>query len=445
MGRILFSGTNSGCGKTTVTCAVLQALKNRGIEVTSFKCGPDYLDPMFQQAIIGVKSYNIDSFMMSENTIKSLVEEHESEISVIDGIKGYYDGVHFTRQASTYEISLYTKTPSILVIDCSGMEASAGAVIYGFLKYHNNTIKGVIFNRLNSAIYDDMKKICSMLKLKCLGYLPKMSSVVNENKHLTLINQTEIDDMKIRMKQFAEQAEKTIDIDEIINMAKTAMPLKSKPISVPVIGKAKIALSLDKVFCFHYRDNIEILEKMGADIVTFSPLNDKSLPDNINGIILSGGYPEMHGSELSKNVSMLESIRNAIGNGVPTIAESGGFIYLHDKMYDITGARYRMVGVIDGSCYRSDPVTNYGYIELTSDTDNLLLEKGDIIKTYEFHYYESTVPGDTFTARKLNEEWKCINSSNSLYAGFPHLHFYSNIKMAERFMKACVNNAKNRI
>lgn len=445
MGRILFSGTNSGCGKTTVTCAVLQALKNRGIGVTSFKCGPDYLDPMFQRVIIGVKSYNIDSFMMSENTIKSLVEEHESEISVIDGIKGYYDGVHFTRQASTYEISLYTKTPSILVIDCSGMEASAGAVIHGFLKYHNNTIKGVIFNRLNPAIYDDMKKVCSMLKLKCFGYLPKMSSVVIENKHLTLINKTEIDDMKIRMKQFAEQAEKTIDIDGIIDMAKTAIPLKSKPIDIPYIGKAKIAFSYDKAFCFHYRDNIEILEKMGAEIVNFSPLNDSTLPDDINGIILCGGYPEMYGSELSKNKSMLESVRSAVDNGVPTIAECGGFMYLHDNMYDLTGARYKMAGVIDGSCYRSNPINNYGYIELTSNTDNLLLEKGDVIKTYEFHYYESTNPGETFTARKFNEEWKCINSDENLYAGFPHLHFYSNIKAAKRFMKACVKNAEKTI
>ena len=438
MGRVLIAGTSSGCGKTTVSCAVLQILKNRGIEVNSFKCGPDCLDPMFNNDIIGVKSYNLDSFMMDRNTLNYLINDHKSEITVIDGIKGYYDGINFTRKASTYEISVYTKTPVILVMDCGGMTTSAGAVIKGFLKYKVNMIKGVIFNRLDAKIYPELQKLCASLRIRCYGYIPKMSSVAVENKHITLVNEIEIDDLKAKMQKFAAKAEKTLDIDGIIELAKSARELKFKPLNVPYVGKARIAFSYDKAFCLYYRDNIDLLKKMGAEVVTFSPMHDKELPENIGGLVLCGGYPEMYASELAKNESMLRSVNNAVRSGIPTIAECAGFMYLHESMYDITGVAYKMAGVIDGKCYKSDIPIKNGYIELISNTSNLLLKRGGKFKTYEYHVYESTDPGSTFTAVKNGDSWKCINSSPTLYAGFPHLHFYTNMKMAEKFMRSCV-------
>ena len=318
------------------------------------------------------------------------------------------------------------------------MTTSAGAVIKGFLKYKVNMIKGVIFNRLDAKIYPELQKLCASLRIRCYGYIPKMSSVAVENKHITLVNEIEIDDLKAKMQKFAVKAEKTLDIDGIIELAKSARELKFKPLNVPYVGKARIAFSYDKAFCLYYRDNIDLLKKMGAEVVTFSPMHDKELPENIDGLVLCGGYPEMYASELAKNESMLRSVNNAVRSGIPTIAECAGFMYLHESMYDITGVAYKMAGVIDGKCYKSDIPIKNGYIELISNTSNLLLKRGGKFKTYEYHVYESTDPGSTFTAVKNGDSWKCINSSPTLYAGFPHLHFYTNMKMAEKFMRSCV-------
>ncbi|MDD6763077.1 MAG: cobyrinate a,c-diamide synthase [Clostridiales bacterium] len=438
MDRILIAGTGSGCGKTTVTCVILGALKNRGIDTKAFKCGPDYIDPAFQEEVIGVNSYNLDSFMMTSNTIKYLLSEHAGEISVIDGIKGYYDGIHFSETASTCEMALITKTPTILVIDCNRIEASAAAVIYGYMKYSRNTVKGIIFNRLNPSLYDGMKRICEGLRIKCYGYIPKLQADVMENKNLSFVTNIEINDIKQKMAQLTAQAEKTLDIDGIIELSKTAKDIKYDPIDIPYIGKVRIAVSNDRAFCFHYRDNIEVLEKMGAEIVEFSPLNDKELPENIDGMFICGGYPEMYGLELTKNKTMLASVKEAVKSGVPTIAECGGFMYLHDTMNDVKGVKYKMAGAIEGNCVRVKPPINYGYIEFVSDTDNMLLEKGGVIKTYEFHRYESTNHGSSFITERNGEKMYRIHATDTLYAGFPHLHFYSNLKMAEGFMRACL-------
>lgn len=438
MGRILIAGTNSGCGKTTVTCAIMQAMKNRGIDLTGFKCGPDYLDPSFINNVIGVRAYNLDSFMMPEAAIKYLVSEHEAEISVIDGVKGYYDGYMFTEKASTSEMALITKTPAILVVDCKDTEASAAAILYGFIRYSKNTIKGVIFNRLNPMIYEGMKRVCEDLNIKCLGYIPRFESVVSENKNLSLVTELEIKAIKSRMIGLAKAVEKTVDIDTIIEIAKSAKPLKVKSMDIPYAGRAKIAVAYDKAFCLNYADNIEILERMGAEIVKFSPMKDEKLPEDADGLFISGGYPEMFAAELARNTSMLDSVREAVAGGMPTIAESGGFMYLHESILDITGVSQRMAGAISGECTRIPPFNNYGYVEMTADNDNLLLKNGETIKTYEFHRYESSNPGSSLYARKNGEERRHIHATDTLYAGFPHLNFYSNVKMAERFMKACL-------
>ena len=438
MGRILIAGTNSGCGKTTVTCAIMQALKNRGIDLTGFKCGPDYLDPSFVNDIIGVRAYNLDSFMMTDDTIKYLLSEHESEISVIDGVKGYYDGYMFTDKASTSEMALITKTPTILIVDCKDMEASAAAILYGFIRYSKNTIKGVVFNRLNPLIYDGMKRVCEDLNIKCLGYIPAFKSVVSENKNLSLVTELEINEIKNKMMELAKAVEKTVDIDKIIEIAKSAKPIKAKHIDIPYVGRTKIAVAHDKAFCLNYADNIEILERMGAEIIKFSPMQDEKIPEDADGLFISGGYPEMFAAALSKNRSMLDSIKEAVHGGMPAIAESGGFMYLHESILDITGVSQRMAGAISGECTRIPPFNNYGYVEMTADSSNLLLKKGETIKTYEFHRYESSNPGSSLCARKNGEESRRIHATNTLYAGFPHLNFYSNVKMAERFMKACL-------
>lgn len=438
MGRIIITGTNKGCGKTTVATAVLMAMQNRGFDVTGFKCGPDYSAPKYISEILGINAYNIDSFMMSGNTIRHLINEHGSELSVIDGALGYYDGYMFTEKASTCEISLITKTPSVLVVDCSAMEVPAAAVLYGYTKYSKNTIAGVIFNRLSTAKFAGAKRVCESLKLRCLGYLPEFDTKEIDNKNLPLMTAASLSNIKKRIADLAEIAEKTVDIDAVIEIAEAAKEIKSRPINIPYVGAATIAVANDRAFSLKYTDNIKMLKDMGAKIVEFSPLADKELPDNIDGILISGGYVEMYAEDLAKNTTMLESIRKAVSSGIPTIAESCGFVYLHESVSDITGMQHSMAGVIPGICTRVPPYNNYGYVELTADSDNLLLKKGETIGTYEFHRYESSNPGSSLIVKKNGEQWKRIHANEHLYAGFPHLNFYSDVRMAERFMRACI-------
>lgn len=438
MGRIMIAGTSSGCGKTTVACAILAILKEQGKNVVSFKCGPENLDTTFQKEILDIPSYNLDSFIMSDNTVKYLIGEHSGDIDIIDGVKGYYDGLNFSTNASTNKMSVITKTPTILVIDCTDAAASVAAVISGFLKYKTNTIEGVIFNRLDAALFDGMKKLCEEIKIKCLGYIPRIKELEDETRSLALVTDLEIGHKKNLIKSFADMAEKTLDIDGIIKVSEGAKSIKYKELPISYIGKAKIAVSYDKAFCHAYTDNMDLLKKMGADIVYFSPLKDEKLPDDIDGIFITGGYPEMYCLELARNVAMKKSIKDAIDAGIPTIAVSGGFMYLHETLQDIKGMNYEMVGVIEGKCVRSVIIDNAGYIEIKSDKDTLILKKGEAMRSYEFRRYESTKPGYDLIFKKNDEEWREAHCGKTFYGGFPNLQLYSNIKMAKNFMKACV-------
>lgn len=441
MKRIIIGGTNSGCGKTTVTCAILQALVNRKMNVTSFKCGPDYIDPMFHEKIIGTSSHNLDSFFCNDDTLKYLLCENgrNADISVIEGVMGFYDGV--SDRGSAHSVSRITDTPAVIVIDCKGMSDSIGAVMKGFLDYKKpNNILGFIFNRLPSKLADFAEKLCRELGTEYFGFLP-VNDLTFESRHLGLITADEISDIKDKMQHLGELAEKNILLDKL-------MKLSEKPFTRFVcpqfenIGfsrKPVIAVAKDSAFCFIYSDNISVLQKLGCEIVYFSPLNDKAVPENADGLILYGGYPELYAEKLSKNTEMLADIRNRINSGMPTIAECGGFMYLHDIMEDNDCKEYKMAGVFDGKAYKTSKLRRFGYIKMTAERDNMLCKKGDSFPAHEFHYWDSTPCGEDFTAEKSDgRSWKCAYANENMFAGFPHLYFYSDIKIAENFLCRCL-------
>lgn len=438
MRRIIIAGTGSGCGKTTVTCAVMEAFCRRRMKVSSFKCGPDYIDPMFHEKIIGTDSHNLDSFFCDENTVKYLLHENgkNSDISVIEGVMGFYDGVN--GKGSAFSVSEITDTPVILVVDCKGMSDSLGAVIKGFLTYKTpNNICGIIFNRLPDKLVPLAKKICNELGTNYFGHMPSHKCTI-ESRHLGLVTADEISDIKDKMKFLGELAEKNIMLDEILNYSERPFPyftdirIEKMFDSPPVV-----AVSRDSAFCFFYKDNISLLEKIGCRIEYFSPLYDESVPENADGLILCGGYPELYAERLSENISMSESVKSLVNGDIPVIAECGGFMYLHRCMED-GGKVYKMSGVFESSVYRTDRLRRFGYITLESENDSLLFKKGDKINAHEFHYWDSTDCGKSLTALKYDgRSWKCCKCSESMYAGFPHIHFYSYIKIAERFALAC--------
>ena len=442
MRRIIIAGTHSGCGKTTVTCAILAALKARGTRLSAFKCGPDYIDPMFHREIIGVPSHNLDSYFCDDNTLRYLLGENaaESDIAVIEGVMGFYDGTD--DRGSAYSLSQITDTPVIITIDCRGMSDSIGAVMRGFLEYKRpNNIAGFIFNRLPERLEPLAKKLCDELKTRYFGYLPRTDITV-ESRHLGLVTAAEISDIKQKLSKLGELAERHIYLDSLFNIDTPELSNTTVPVLREIIGtKPVVAVAKDRSFCFIYDDNIELLKKLGCEIKYFSPLEDKKIPENANGLYLCGGYPELYAERLSSNTDMLADIRERIGKGLPVIAECGGFMYLHDTFEDENGKEYNGVGAIHGKAYKTAKLQRFGYITLTSKNDGMLFGTGETFKAHEFHYYDSTNCGNDMTAEKSDgRKWDCVHSGAFIYAGFPHLYFYSDIRIAERFVKACAQN-----
>lgn len=451
MKRFMIAGTGSGCGKTTVACAVMRAFVNRGMNVASFKCGPDYIDPMFHAKVIGTHAYNLDSVFCDEDTLRFLFDKNSenADISVIEGVMGIYDGMN--EKGSSNEISLTVNSPVVLVIDCKGMSTSIGAVMHGFLTYiQPNNIAGFIFNRLPESLVESIKRLCERMNVKFLGYMPNCRNVTIESRHLGLVTATEILDLQEKLDILSEIAEQNIDLDALSELSDGMdFPEYSKPEikKLDVKTAPKIAVASDKAFSFIYSDNIDILKKLGCKIQYFSPLNDAVLPEDICGIILSGGYPEYHAKRLSENKSMLQAVKNAIDGGMPIIAECGGFMYLHDSLESVKNETFSMVGAISGRAFQTGRLQRFGYINMTAENDNLLCKKGESISAHEFHYWDSTNCGSDFDAEKMSngKHWSCVHASKSMYAGFPHIYFYSDIELADSFVKECVNYQNEKV
>lgn len=445
--RVMIAAISSGSGKTTITCGILQALVNRKLKVASFKCGPDYIDPMFHSKVIGARSRNIDSFFNDENTVKYLVDKNSqnADISVIEGVMGFYDGLAgISTKASSYDVARITDTPVILLINCKGMSVSILPIIKGFKEYmKDSNIQGVILNQMPKMLYPEIKKsIEENLDLKVLGYVPNLKDLVIESRHLGLVTPDEIKDLKEKLNELADILEETLEIDEIINLADKSKDLiYNKPEIHKLEDNIRIAVALDEAFCFYYEDNIELLKEMGADIVYFSPLKDERIPDNIHGIIFGGGYPELYAKELSLNKTMIESVKSTVYNGLPCVAECGGFMYLHESMEDDKSQPYDMVGLIKGKAYKTPKLNRFGYIKLTALEDNFLCKKGEEIAGHEFHYWDSTNCGSSFKAQKplRKRNWECINITDNLFAGYPHVHYYSNMQFPYNFLKKCIS------
>jgi len=443
--RIMISATSSGSGKTLVTCGLLQALVNRGMKVGAFKCGPDYIDPMFHTKVIGAKSKNLDCYFTDEDTTRYLFARtaREVDISVMEGVMGFYDGLSAaSSQASSYEISKITNTPVILVVNCKGMSVSIIPIILGFLTYKKDShIDGVILNQISERLFVEIKKkIEEELSIKVFGYVPYVKELVIESRHLGLVLPEEVWDYHRKLSELAKVLEQTLELDEILNLACNTSDLFYQSVILPrVKGKPRIAVAKDDAFCFYYEDNLQILKDMGGELIEFSPLNDNHLPEDIHGILLGGGYPELLSKQLSENITMRESIKAALQDGMPCIAECGGFMYLHRSMEDMHGHKHEMVGVIEGEVYKTNKLNRFGYIELSSNCDQILLKKEECIRGHEFHYFESTSLGKSMKAQKPNRsiEWDCIHGSKSMMVGFPHLYYYSNPAAPYRFLLKC--------
>ncbi len=487
--RLLLTAGASGSGKTLITCGLLQALKNRGLTVMSFKCGPDYIDPMFHERVLKTKARNLDTFFTGETMTRYLFAQNAAgaDISILEGVMGYYDGLGgISDAASAYDLARVTETPSVLIVNTRGMSLSVLAYIRGFLEYRQDSrIRGVILNQMPAGLYEEIRqKIEEELGVRVFGYVPKVTDCLIESRHLGLVLPDEVAHLEEKLQKLAGVLEKSLDIDGLLELAKSAetLPdgypeelaaegamshLKSPAmadIQEPERSTVTIAVARDEAFCFIYEDNLQLLQKCGARIVEFSPIHDRKLPTEADGLLLYGGYPELYAGQLSENRDMLADIRGKITAGMPCMAECGGFMYLHRTMEDMEKKEWQMAGVINAKAYRTDKLIRFGYIELEEVSDQGIEEAqrgvpagsaeaadrkvpaGSAetamgkIRGHEFHYFDSTDNGACFLAKKplRKRSWRCIHRTDALLAGFPHLYYYSHPQIAVEFVQKCV-------
>lgn len=448
--RIMLAAPRSGSGKTMITCALLQALKNRGQQVVSYKCGPDYIDPMFHEHVIDIPSKNLDTFFTGSEDTKALFlkERKEEEFVILEGVMGLFDGLGGIREeGSSYHLAEVTKTPIVLVVDAKGMGRSVVAFIAGFLSFDKEKlIKGVILNKMSKSYYDIIRPIIEEeLKILVFGYFPEQKELHLESRHLGLVMPGEIRKIKDQLQKAAEVLEKTVNLEKLMETSKEAEELErhdQKQESVvehkgkEASEKTVIAVAKDEAFCFYYAENLSLLQEYGAEIKYFSPLYDKELPDNCHGLLIGGGYPELYAKELSLNESMHRAIRQAAENHMPIVAECGGFMYLHSSITDEEGNSYHMVGVLSASCHYTGKLVRFGYIELQEKQSSFLPE-GEKIRGHEFHYYDSSDNGADCLARKpfTSREYDCVIERDNCWLGFPHLYYPANIEFARSFVQ----------
>lgn len=431
MKGLMVAAMSSGGGKTTLVCGLLAALRARGLKLKVFKCGPDYIDPMFHTKVLEVPSRNLDLFLQGEEGVRrTFARSCGGDLALVEGAMGFYDGRKGTDQASAWAVAKVLDLPVLLAVRPEGISLTLAAQIRGMMEFRRPShIVGLILTRCKSGLYDHLAPVLEReTGLPVLGYLPPMEEAKLPSRHLGLWTAGEISDLMVRFAAIGAQLERSMDLDALLSLA-WEMEVPAVPEKRPA-PRCTIAVAQDEAFCFYYADNLDELERAGARLAFFSPVRDSQLPVDADGLYLGGGYPELYARLLSENTAMRESIRHAVVSGLPTVAECGGFLYLQRTLEDEQGDICPMAGILAGDGFRTDRLQRFGYKELTAQTDSLLLHKGESIPVHEFHYWDCTENNPVFTANQ--------------YAGFPHLHFGGALPMAERFVERAMQWRESR-
>ena len=441
MHGFLIAGTNSGCGKTTITIGLMALLKSLGKKVAPFKTGPDFIDPLFHREVLGKHSYNLDSYMLPQDSVKHLFRKHcaQNDIAIVEGVMGMYDGLGQESEGSSHELARMLNLPIILVVSCKSLYQSVAAIVKGYatLKADAN-IRGVILNHVpNDNYYRFLKSIIERdCKIPCLGYIPTNKEIALESRHLGLIQAEEVNDLSKKITKLTDIMSKTIDIKKLLTISEIER-MQGGNISLPKINlnDLHIGVAYDKAFRFYYRDNLELLKELGAKLHYFSPLESKEIPSGCNCLYLGGGYPEVFTSQLSENTEMLQNIRSAIQRGMPTYAECGGLMYLCENIIDTDGKQTGMVGVFNSSVQMTKQLKRFGYANV--------IYNGVESKCHEFHRSEvvSNNHKPNYTLKyylskpEKDVEWRCGLKTLNCLAGYAHIHFYSNFHFFKQIIQ----------
>ena len=442
--QFLLAAPRSGSGKTTMTCALLMALKRRGCAPCAFKSGPDYIDPMFHRAVLGVESRSLDLFFSAPETVRTLYARGAAGhgAAVCEGAMGFYDGLGgVSDRASAWHLADTLGLPVLLVVEPKGQSLTLAAELNGLVNFRTPShIAGILLNNCTARMH---ALLAPMLEeetgLPVLGFLPKLPEAVIGSRHLGLYTAAEVENLQQKLALLADAVEEHIDWLRLLALCEKEPPaLPVQPETPP--ARVRIAVAQDEAFCFIYAETLEAFRDAGAEVVFFSPLRDTALPENIGGLYLPGGYPELHARELSENTSLLREIKQKIESGLPTAAECGGFLYLGQSLTDAEGQSWPMAGVLPGEAKDAGRLVRFGYAALSADSDSLLFRAGESFPIHEFHHWDSTANGVALAAKKPvgGAEWRCGFIDEHFYAGFPHL-YWAGTPLPQRFAAAAEN------
>ena len=450
--RIVIAATQSGSGKTTLVTGILAALRGKGRKVQAYKIGPDYIDPGYHALASGCPAHNLDTWLIPETCLKQIFAESAkgADIAVIEGVMGLYDGGR-NGISSTAEIAKLLDAPVLLVIDAKSMGASAAALALGFRAYDPSVkLAGVLLNRLGSATHQMMiEEALAEIGIPVFGAVRRDTELAMPERHLGLLPTDENQDMEI-IRRMAEKVSAQVKLDDILSLAEQAEPLEAghategRQLSADNAPCCRIGVAKDEAFSFYYRESLRVLERLGAEIVPFSPLKDTALP-SVDGVILGGGFPEMFAAQLEENHSMRDAVRQAAAMGMPIYAECGGFMYLMEALIDFEGVRHSMAGVIPGKVQMQEKLQMVGYVTAELQTDSVLGLAGQQLRGHEFHFSVECLEeaaaayprAFTFTRMRNGAKYPAGYAKNNVLGSYLHLHFAGCEEAAEAFVEHC--------
>lgn len=455
--RMVIASPWSCSGKTTIAIGLMGALSKMGLRVQPFKIGPDFIDPSYHTAITGVRSRNLDTWLTSKRAVLGIFNEatYKADLAIIEGVMGLFDGIDGKSEAaSTSEIAKILRAPVILVLDILNLARSAGALALGCKNFDKKIeIRGVILNRVTSERHARWaaEAIESKTHIPVLGAIPYDDSLVMPERHLGLIPTWERGELKNFFDNLIEKITSGVDLSRIMRIAKSAekLPKTRLVLFKKSREKIKIGVAFDEAFNFYYWDNLDIFRAYGAEIKFFSPIHDKCLPEDITGIYIGGGFPEVLAKDISKNNIMKKSVKKAIEDEMPLYAECGGLMYLVKSVVDFDGRRNSMVGLFNGDAYMRRKLEALDYTLAKVLIDNPMSRKGQKLRGHEFHFSSiEGLPKDTKFAYLLMRGKGITDGRDGLkdhgcLASYMHLHFAQDFSLVENFIGACERYMKS--
>ncbi|MCA9813164.1 MAG: cobyrinate a,c-diamide synthase [Nitrosarchaeum sp.] len=446
--RLVLAGVSSGVGKTSITCSLIYALKKKGFSVQPFKVGPDYIDPMYLSAIAKTKTFNLDVWLMGKNQLlQSFIENSQSDVSIIEGVMGLYDGFSGDSDfASTSHVAKLTQSPIILVLDASKSARSIAATALGFQRFtRNSRISGIILNKIGSKKHENLcRQALEKIHIPIVGVIPKDPSIALDSRHLGLVSTEDASTIQKKTLNISRTISEFLDIDKVLEIMKNPVRLNQRPKPIQKKLSTTIAVALDSSFNFYYYDNLKSLRNNGARLKFFSPMTDKQIP-HCDGMYIGGGFPEVLSDSLEKNSIMRNSIKKLSEQNLPIYAECGGLMYLTKSIHS-GKKKYKMVGLFDAETIMTGKM-KLNYTKGMILSPNVISDKSHVLYGHEFHYSElASISSDAKFAFHLGIGDGIRNHKDGLIqyntlASYGHLYFDSS-DYAKIFVKNCIKQSR---